>query len=51
MISQKLRLEGYAGQHLVVVPKPVRDEALRHPLLRSLLGGETGSSFVGMLPK
>lgn len=35
-------LEGFAGQHLVVVPKPVRDEAKRHPLLRSLLVTDAG---------
>jgi AraC-like DNA-binding protein len=42
MISQKLRLDGFDGQHLVVVPKPVRDEAMRHPLLRSLLVTDAG---------
>ena len=42
MVSQKLRLDGFAGQHLAVVPKPVRDEAMRHPLLRSLLVTDAG---------
>jgi AraC family transcriptional regulator, arabinose operon regulatory protein len=36
------RMEGFAGQHLVVVPKPVREEAGRHPLLRALLVTDAG---------
>ncbi len=42
MISEEQRADGFAGQHLVVVPKPVRDEALKHPLLRSLLITDAG---------
>ncbi len=36
------RLDGFAGQHLVVVPKPVRDAAARHALLRGLLVTDAG---------
>lgn len=36
------RREGFAGQHLVVVPEPVRRAALRHPLLRGLLVTDAG---------
>lgn len=42
MISRTLRLDGFAGQHLAVLPKPVRDEAMRHPLLRHLLVTDAG---------
>jgi AraC family transcriptional regulator of arabinose operon len=36
------RPEGFAGQHLVVIPKPVRDAAARHALLRGLLVTDAG---------
>lgn len=36
------RREGFAGQHLVVVPEPVRRAVLRHPLLRGLLVTDAG---------
>ncbi len=36
------RREGFAGQHLVVVPEPVRRQALRHSLLRGLLVTDAG---------
>jgi len=36
------RREGFAGQHLVVVPEPVRRQVLRHPLLRGLLVTDAG---------
>ncbi len=42
MISGDLRLDGFAGQHLVVVPQPVRDAATKHPLLRNLLVTDAG---------
>lgn len=34
--------EGFTGQHLVVVPKPVREIARKHPLLRSLMVTDAG---------
>lgn len=37
-----LRFDGFLGQHLIVVPKPVREAARRHPLLRSLLVTDAG---------
>jgi AraC-like DNA-binding protein len=40
--SRKLRVDGFAGQHLAVLPKPVRDQASRHPLLRNLLVTDAG---------
>jgi AraC-like DNA-binding protein len=36
------RIDGFAGQHLVVVPRPVRDAAVKHPLLRGLLVTDAG---------
>lgn len=36
------RIDGFAGQHLVVVPKPVKDAAAKHPLLRGLLVTDAG---------
>jgi AraC family transcriptional regulator of arabinose operon len=36
------RREGFAGQHLVVVPKPVNDAAAKHALLRGLLVTDAG---------
>jgi AraC-like DNA-binding protein len=36
------RREGFAGQHLVVIPKPVRDAAAKHALLRGLLVTDAG---------
>lgn len=36
------RREGFAGQHLVVVPKPVRETAAKHALLRGLLVTDAG---------
>ncbi len=37
-----VRREGFTGQHLVVLPAPVRNQAARHPLLRSLLVTDAG---------
>ncbi len=36
------RREGFAGQHLVVIPKPVRDAVAKHALLRGLLVTDAG---------
>lgn len=36
------RREGFAGQHLVVIPKPVQDAAAKHALLRGLLVTDAG---------
>ncbi len=36
------RVEGFAGQHLVVIPKPVREEAGKNPLLKGLLVTDAG---------
>lgn len=37
-----LLFEGFSGQHLVVVPKPAREIARQHPLLRSLMVTDAG---------
>lgn len=42
MSPDTLRLDGFAGQHLAVVPRPVREAALKHPLLRALLVTDAG---------
>ncbi len=42
MSTGKLRLDGFAGQHLVVVPQPVREAAAKHSLLRNLLVTDAG---------
>lgn len=36
------RREGFSGQHLVVLPAPVRQKAAQHPLLRNLLVTDAG---------
>lgn len=36
------RLDGFAGQHLVVVPRPTCDVAKKHPLLRGLCVTDAG---------
>lgn len=36
------RPDGFAGQHLTVVPPPVRAKAARHPLLKNLLVTDAG---------
>jgi len=42
MKSIPVRREGFKGQHLVVLPPPVRQAALHHPLLRPLLVTDAG---------
>lgn len=42
MKSVAPRPDGFAGQHLVVVPPPVQRDAARHPLLRGLLVTDAG---------
>src|SRR3954466_2875149 len=42
MASTTLLAEGFTGQHLVVVPKPVCEIAQQHPLLRSLMVTDAG---------
>jgi AraC-like DNA-binding protein len=41
-MSTKARRHGFADQHMVVVPDPVRRSALSHPLLRNLLVTDAG---------
>ncbi len=36
------RWDGFTGQHLVVVPAPIRAAAAKHPLLRSLMVTDAG---------
>jgi len=36
------RREGFAGQHMAVVPAPIRESASRHPLLKGLLVTDAG---------
>ena len=36
------RIDGFAGQHLTVIPKPVREAAAKHTLLRGLLVTDAG---------
>jgi AraC-like DNA-binding protein len=38
----KVRREGFEGQHLTIVPPPVRAQAVKHPLLRGLLVTDAG---------
>ncbi len=42
MMAARHRREGFAGQHLVVVPNPVRQSAVGHPLLHGLLVTDAG---------
>ena len=42
MRSAPLPTEGFVGQHLVVVPSPVRRAVARHPLLRGMLVTDAG---------
>ena len=42
MANEQIRHDGFTGQHLFVLPKPVRDAAGRHPLLRPLLVTDAG---------
>ncbi len=42
MLAAKPQREGFVGQHLTVLPKPVREEARKHPLLRHLLVTDAG---------
>lgn len=42
MSFDQLRPDGFVGQHLAVVPRPVREAALKHPLLRALLVTDAG---------
>lgn len=42
MKTTPVRREGFAGQHLVVLPPPVRKTAADHPLLRALLVTDAG---------
>ena len=42
MKSAQIRREGFRGQHLAVLPAPVRQTALKHPLLRTLLVTDAG---------
>ncbi len=42
MSPQYIRREGFVGQHLVVVPAPVRKAAAQHPLLKNLLVTDAG---------
>ncbi len=40
--KRREKLEGFAGQRLVVVPRPILATTVRHPLLRSLLPTDAG---------
>ncbi len=42
MTSLRIRRHGFAAQHMVVLPTPVRGEATRHALLRQLLVTDAG---------
>lgn len=42
MPAARIRREGFTGQHLIVVPAPVRKQAATHPLLRGLLVTDAG---------
>ena len=42
MGSAKRRADGFVGQHLTVLPTPVRKQAQEHPLLRNLLVTDAG---------
>lgn len=41
-MNRHVKLEGFAGQRLVVVPRPILTTALQHPLLRHLLPTDAG---------
>ena len=41
-MKRREKLEGFAGQRLVVVPRPIVTTALHHPLLRYLLPTDAG---------
>lgn len=40
--TTRVRWEGFAGQHLTVVPSAVRSKAAKHPLLKSLMVTDAG---------
>lgn len=42
MPSPRFRRDGFAGQHLIVLPEPLRQHARRHPLLRGLYVTDAG---------
>lgn len=42
MKSVAAEREGFPGQHLVVLPFPLREKAIRHPLLKALLVTDAG---------
>lgn len=42
MPTLSVRREGFAGQHMIVVPAPVRKAAVQHPLLHGLLVTDAG---------
>jgi AraC family transcriptional regulator, arabinose operon regulatory protein len=42
MKSSRFVHDGFSGQHMVVLPRPVVQAAARHPLLRSLLATDAG---------
>lgn len=42
MSASPVRREGFPGQHLTVVPAPVRKAAAQHPLLKNLLVTDAG---------
>ena len=46
MQDSPLRCDGFAGQHMIVLPEPVRVEARRHPLLRGLHAADAGHERV-----
>ncbi|MEX0326874.1 MAG: AraC family transcriptional regulator, partial [Puniceicoccaceae bacterium] len=41
-VQQDTRPDGFAGQHLVVVPESILGKTVEHPLLRSLLVTDAG---------
>jgi AraC family transcriptional regulator of arabinose operon len=42
VITHRPRRDGFVGQHLIVLPEPVRTAARRHPLLRGLYVTDAG---------
>lgn len=42
MSSQAARRDGFVGQHMIVLPEPLRENARRHPLLRGLYVTDAG---------
>ena len=42
MSTIRVRRQGFAGQHFLVVPEPIRQSVARHPLLRGLLVTDAG---------